>query len=370
MESRPNDFQEVETFKNNNIISEDTMETINILKSQKRYEECITKLQQIIPILQQTFSKDSEEFYHLAFEISDICNLKAEELILQQKFTEAKKYLEKAIQIFSAYKPILNICYANLGKFHSRLGNKQKAIDNFKISLQISTGIGNKIHVAQGHLLMANAFLDMQQNVQAIEQALSGIILLQEVLISKEEKINNINILEALEDAYLIVAVAQYKIGNIIQSLLYCDLAEKLQVKIGIPKKEENSKTGEMNILEDSTKIELINKALLFDLEEDRALFDKNEKMAYGYMRHILKSMIKSIQVGNAKKMIPVSGNSISAEGKSGFNFLSNKINGMNKTSGSENASSINKIIGYDTKIPTKTSKEAFGKLFAFDDAK
>ena len=74
---------------------------------------------------------------------------------------------------------------------------------------------------------MANVLLNTDSIILAIEQALSGIILLQEIIINKEEYKDNVNILEALEDAYLIVAVGKYKNGNIIQSLLYCNLAKK-----------------------------------------------------------------------------------------------------------------------------------------------
>lgn len=94
--------------------------------------------------------------------------------------------------------------------------------------------------MAQGHLLLANVLLNTDSIILAIEQALSGIILLQEIIINKEEYKSNINILEALEDAYLIVAVGKYKNGNIIQSLLYCKLAEQLKTKIGKNKVDES----------------------------------------------------------------------------------------------------------------------------------
>ena len=104
--------------------------------------------------------------------------------------------------------------------------------------------------MAQGHLLLANVLLNTDSIILAIEQALSGIILLQEIIINKEEYKSNINILEALEDAYLIVAVGKYKNGNIIQSLLYCKLAEQLKTKIGRNKVDEsdNSKKNPKEI--------------------------------------------------------------------------------------------------------------------------
>ena len=196
-----------------------------------------------------------------------------------------------------------------MGKYYIKLNKKQKAIDCFLVSTEIARSLKNKLHVAQGHLLLANILLNSANINQAIEQALSGIILLQEIIINKEEYKDNINILEALEDAYLIVAVGKYKNRNIIQSLLYCNLAEKLQEKIGKSKKTDSSNektkkskknkkdTNELNILEDDTKYELIKNALSFDIEQDKALFDKNEQMSYNYLINTLKKMLAEIEL-------------------------------------------------------------------------
>ena len=245
----------------------------------------------------------------MAYEITDICNLKAYDLFLTSKPEEGRKFIEKSIQIFSNYKQILNICYANLGKYYVKLNQKQKAIDCFIVSTEIARSLKNKLHVAQGHLLLANILLNSANINQAIEQALSGIILLQEIIINKEEYKDNLNILEALEDAYLIVAVGKYKNRNIIQSLLYCNLAEKLQEKIGKSKKTDSTSektkkskknkkdTNELNILEDDTKYELIKNALNFDIDQDKALFDKNEQMSYNYLINTLKKMLAEIEI-------------------------------------------------------------------------
>ena len=207
----------------------------------------------------------------------------------------------------------MNICYANLGKFYVKLNQKQKAIDCFIVSTEIARSLKNKLHVAQGHLLLANILLNSSNINQAIEQALSGIILLQEIIINKEEYKDNLNILEALEDAYLIVAVGKYKSGNIIQSLLYCNLAEKIQDKIAQFNKKDDSNeknneekkgkkkkaknNNELNILEDDTKYELIKNALNFDVYQDKALFDKNEQMSYNYLINTLKKMLTEIEI-------------------------------------------------------------------------
>ena len=194
-----------------------------------------------------------------------------------------------------------------MGKYYIKLNKKQKAIDCFLVSTEIARSLKNKLHVAQGHLLLANVLLNTDSIVMAIEQALSGIILLQEIIINKEEYKDNVNILEALEDAYLIVAVGKYKNGNIIQSLLYCKLAEQLRQKMGKNKSEESEninnkknrrkKEGELNILEDETKYELIKNALNFDLDMDKALFDKNEQMSYNYILNLLKKMLEDIEI-------------------------------------------------------------------------
>ena len=294
-----------------NIKSEDDLlSNLEQLKSENKYEECIALIEQQLPSLEKNYSKEHEKFYQLAYEITDICNLKAYDLFLNSKPEEGLKFIEKSIQIFSNYKQILNICYANLGKYYIKLNKMQKAIDCFLVSTEIARSLKNKLHVAQGHLLLANVLLNTDSILLAIEQALSGIILLQEIIINKEEYKDNTNILEALEDAYLIVAVGKYKNGNIIQSLLYCKLAEQLQQKIGKNKNEKDNKDkesnkknkkskkeGELNILEDETKYELIKNALNFDLDMDKALFDKNEQMSNNYILNILKTMMEDIEI-------------------------------------------------------------------------
>ena len=307
MESNKDDknsqnFNSVNEIRN----EDDLLSKIEELKSLNRYEDCISLIEEQLPYFEQNYSKESEKFYHLAYEITDICNLKAYDLLLNSKPEEGKKFIEKSIQIFTNYKQILNICYANLGKYYSKLNQKQKAIDCFIVSTEIARSLNNKLHVAQGHLLLANILLNSASINQAIEQALSGIILLQEIIINKEEYKENINILEALEDAYLIVAVGKYKIGNVIQSLLYCKLAEKLQSKIGENKKDEyeefdskkknHKKEKELNILEDDTKYELVRNALNFDISQDKSLHDKNEEMSQNYLVNSLKKMLKDLE--------------------------------------------------------------------------
>ena len=288
---------------------DDLLTKLEQLKSENRYEECIALIEQQLPSLEKNYSKEHEKFYQLAYEITDICNLKAYDLFLNSKPEEGLKFIEKSIQIFSNYKQILNICYANLGKYYIKLNKKQKAIDCFLVSTEIARSLRNKLHVAQGHLLLANVLLNTDSILLAIEQALSGIILLQEIIINKEEYKDNANILDALEDAYLIVAVGKYKSGNIIQSLLYCKLAEQLREKMAKSKKEETDskkakkkKEGELNILEDETKYELIKNALNFDLEMDKALFDRNEQMSYNYILDMLKKMLEDIEKRIANK--------------------------------------------------------------------
>ena len=290
---------------------DDLLSHLEQLKSENRYEECIALIEQQLPSLEKNYSKEHEKFYQLAYEITDICNLKAYDLFLNSKPEEGLRFIEKSIQIFSNYKQILNICYANLGKYYIKLNKKQKAIDCFLVSTEIARSLKNKLHVAQGHLLLANVLLNTDSILLAIEQALSGIILLQEIIINKEEYKENANILEALEDAYLIVAVGKYKSGNIIQSLLYCKLAEQLREKMEKNKKDDEDinskkakkkKEGELNILEDETKYELIKNALNFDLESDKALFDKNEQMSYNYILDMLKKMLDNLEKRIASK--------------------------------------------------------------------
>ena len=67
-------------------------------------------------------------------------------------------------------------------------------------------------------------------------------------------------------------------------------------------KKAKKKKEGELNILEDETKYELIKNALNFDLESDKALFDKNEQMSYNYILDMLKKMLDNLEKRIASK--------------------------------------------------------------------
>lgn len=336
--NKSNSLNKISNSNNNIKTEDDLLQQIEELKGQNKYEECISLIEEQLPYLEKNYSKESEKFYQLAYEITDICNLKAYDLFLNSKPEEGRKFIEKSIQIFSNYKQILNICYANLGKYYVKLNQTQKAIDCFIVSTEIARALKNKLHVAQGHLLLANILLNSSSIAQAIEQALSGIILLQEIIINKEEYKDNLNILEALEDAYLIVAVGKYKSGNIIQSLLYCNLAEKLQEKIGKTKNESKDKNeedkkvakknkkdkneaNELNILEDDTKYELIKNAISFDIEQDKAIFDKNEQMSYNYLINTLKHMLNEIEINIKNKK---------TEGNEGEFFISQMDEGNN----------------------------------------
>ena len=63
------------------IKSEDELLTqLEHLKSENRYEECITLIEQQLPHLEKNYSKEHEKYYQLAYEITDICNLKAYDL--------------------------------------------------------------------------------------------------------------------------------------------------------------------------------------------------------------------------------------------------------------------------------------------------
>ena len=95
---------------NKNIKSEDDLLLqLEQLKSENKYEECISLIEQQLPYLEKNYSKDSEKFYQLAYEITDICNLKAYDLFLNSKPEEGRKFIEKSIQIFSNYKQIYEI---------------------------------------------------------------------------------------------------------------------------------------------------------------------------------------------------------------------------------------------------------------------
>ena len=87
-----------------NIKSEDDLlSQLEQLKSENRYEECITLIEQQLPSLEKNYSKEHEKFYQLAYEITDICNLKAYDLFLNSKPEEGLKFIEKSIQIFSNF---------------------------------------------------------------------------------------------------------------------------------------------------------------------------------------------------------------------------------------------------------------------------
>ena len=89
------------TNSNKNIKNEDDLLLqLEQLKNENKYEECISLIEQQLPYLEKNYSKDSEKFYQLAYEITDICNLKAYDLFLNSKPEEGRKFIEKSIQIF------------------------------------------------------------------------------------------------------------------------------------------------------------------------------------------------------------------------------------------------------------------------------
>ena len=94
--SEGNKSNSSKTNRSNNIKSEDELlKQLEQLKGETKYEECISLIEEQLPYLEKNYSKDSEKFYQLAYEITDICNLKAYDFFFKFKNRKWNKNFRK-----------------------------------------------------------------------------------------------------------------------------------------------------------------------------------------------------------------------------------------------------------------------------------
>lgn len=305
---------------------------ITELKSNQKYEECIKLIQDNISNIAEQYSKDSREYYSISYEVCDICNLIAQDNFLNQNYEEGVAYLEKCVSLFQNYKPILNVCYNNLGHYYRKLGINDKALESYDNAIQVSSELGNKKNVSEGHINYAIILISINKVKLALEQALAGIILLQECLMEKKQnntfssnnaqensneenktgKTNNedieeyLDIYSMLENSYILVAISHFKLGNTLESLLYYDIAKKLREHVTGDDSNNNDKGEQNEILSDEAKLKMLKESRNEIVKENKKVTERNEKMANNYMRDQITKMIREIEEKNGWSDSPI----------------------------------------------------------------
>ena len=275
---------------------EDILKEVSIKKQNKEFENALSILENNIEEIENKYNKESVEYFNVAKELCDICNLIAEKLYDNGKFNEGLNYLEKSIKLFENFKQIQYLCNNNLGNYYRKIGELTKAFESFTNSIEIGIFFDNKKIIGEGYINCGIILLLMGMFDKSIEQCLSGIILLQECLLTKTDSSNDIY--EIINNAYTSISLCYYNKNNILESLLYYDIAEKMNKKLGI----EYTNT----FINDETKYKMLNE-ILNEFEKENIL-DKKEKMANNYMIEKIKNLITQIEEKNSwnsKKNFP-----------------------------------------------------------------
>lgn len=323
---------------NSNNTIQDEKNSINKLrdeiashKSNHEYEECIKLIQDNINKITEKYSKNSKEYYSIAQEVCDICNIMAQEDFINNNYEEGIQYLEKCVSLFQNYKPILNVCYNNLGHYYRKLGITDKALESYDSSIKISGELKNKKNVAEGHINYSIVLISINKVNLALEQSLAGIILLQECLLDKRaissrsttknnqsqenQSVNDdeieeyLDIYSMLENSYILVAICHFKLSNTLESLLYYEMADKVRSHIIGESNEGNGKNKENthnDVLSDEAKLKMYKECLNEIIKDSKKATDKNEKMANNYMKNQINKMIKEIEDKNGWSDSPI----------------------------------------------------------------
>ena len=257
-------------------------------KQKNEFQNALNLLENNIKEIENKYSKESLEYFNMAKELCEICNLIAEKFYDNGKFNEGLNYLEKSIKLFANFKEIQYLCNNNLGNYYRKLGELNKAYDSFTRSIELGLLFHNKKIIGEGYINCGIILLLMEMFDKSIELCLSGIILLQECLLNKKDLSNDIY--NILNNAYTSIALCYYKKKNFLESLLYYDISEKLNKKLEI----EYTNT----ILNDETKYKMLTE-ILNKLEKEK-LLDKTEKMSNNYMIEKIKNLISQIEEKNS----------------------------------------------------------------------
>lgn len=357
MESKDDSQSNKNSDSNENVNLEELHSQILEYKENRKYEECIELIQNNIYQVAEQYSKNSKEYYNLAKEVCDICSIISEEYYNEGNLEEGVKYLDQCVTLFQNFKPILHLCYNNLGNFYRKLSMNDKALEYYDKSLKISNECNNKKNVAEGHINYAITLLSINKVKLSLEQTLAGIILLQECFIDLRKENNNDNskknkssshnksnnnnnnennetfkyeefedpaeknadIYSMLENSYILVAICQFKLGNLLESLLYYELAYKIRLFITSDKNKtetennnnnksvnksssqnnnsqsQNIKDNQNEILNDSAKLKMLRECLNQAEQMNKNVSDKNEKMSNNYIKQKIITMINEI---------------------------------------------------------------------------
>ena len=327
--------------ENSNNTIQDEKNAINKLrdeiashKSNHEYEECIKLIQDNINNITEQYSKNSREYYSIAQEVCDICNIIAQEDFNNGNYEEGIQYLEKCVSLFQNYKPILNVCYNNLGHYYRKLGITDRALESYDSSIKISGELKNKKNVAEGHINYSIVLISINKVKLALEQSLAGIILLQECLLDKRtisshsntknnqsqgnQSTNNedieeyLDIYSMLENSYILVGICHFKLSNTLESLLYYEMADKVRAYImgesneSSVKYENNKESAHNDVLSDEAKLKMYKECLNEIIKDSKKVTDKNEKMVNNYMKNQINKMIKEIEDKNGWSDSPI----------------------------------------------------------------
>ena len=267
---------------------ENILKEVIIKKQNKEYENALNILENNIEEIKNKYNKESEEYFNLAKELCDISNLIAETFYDNGKFNEGLKYLEKSMKLFENVKQIQYLCNNNLGNYYRKIGELKKAFESFTKSIELGLFLNNIKIIGEGYINCGIILLLMGMFDKSIEQSLSGIIILQECLLNKKDLTNDIY--NIINNAYTSISLCYYNKKNFYESLLYYDLSEKINKKLGI----EYTNT----FINEETKYKMLNE-ILNEFKKENVL-DKKEKMSNNYMIEKIKNLITQIKEKNS----------------------------------------------------------------------
>lgn len=289
-------------------------EKIIKLKSEQRLEECLTVIEEALVYKSENFGKQSAEFISTAKQLCELCNLIALRQLENKNVNEGLEYLEKAEKIFQGYKDILNICWNNLGCYHTMIGDNNKSLNYFNKALKLSIELHNKKIAAEIYLNISTVLNKISQYKQASEQCLNSIVLIQEFITdpsetpSEEEFINVMNILIL---AYRNLAVQFDNLNNLSSALLYYEISKSLNDQIKLLPGYENyinkDAVSKNNFIDDRYKLELV-KTLKNNSAQLIKTLSKVGKQGRDYynefLDEILSNLTSKVESANAKEKV------------------------------------------------------------------
>ena len=144
-----------------------------------------------------------------------LLNLSAVALV-QGHLDEAIEWSESAIAIASnlGARDIVQVALGNLGWAYYKLGNDEKAIDNFNRAVQAATELGDDLYRLRWRVTSAYVFLDQHDYTEA-EQTYSEALAIARRIESREDVVN----------ALLSLALLNLRVGRLPQATQFADQA-------------------------------------------------------------------------------------------------------------------------------------------------